>query len=125
MQRFHYDQSRSPTGTSGQAVDGEGHIAIRDGSLETVVTDSDGNTTRVKIDTADSEEFLDYLLPQGKVTVAQHDAYGNSGELELSLKDADYYFEWAVTDKDLYVGIDRDDVEHIRNEILLLLSFDD
>ena len=34
-------------------------------------------------------------------------------------------FEWAQADEDLYVGIDREDVDYIREELLPLFSFGD
>ena len=54
------------------------YVRIRDGSMETGVTDVDGNTTGVRIDSVDAEEFLDYLLSHGKITVEQRDAYGDN-----------------------------------------------
>ena len=103
----------------------DGYIVIREGSLETVVTDDDGNTTRVRIDTVDAQEFLDYLLSRGKITVEQHDAYGDSRELELSLKDAPDLFDFAASDDGPFVGIDKNDVDYIRRELLPLFSFGD
>ena len=107
----------------------DGYVIIRDGSLETIVTDADGITTRVAIDTVDAEEFLDYLLDQGRITVQQRDEYGRTNSLTLSLrdvKDAADFFDWAYSsDEGLYVGIDRDDVNYIRDELLPLFSFGD
>ena len=122
---YYFDESMLDSNdASGEASD-DGYVRIRDGSLETVVTDAEGNTTRVRIDSVDVEEFLDYLLDQGKITVEQRDAYGDSHELTISLKDAADFFEWAETDSDLYVGIDREDVDYIREELLPLFSFGD
>ena len=104
----------------------DGYVTIRDGSLETVVTDEDGNTTRVKIDTVDAEEFLDYLLDQGKITVEQRNEYGETSSLELSLKDvkdAADFFDWAYSSEEgLYIGIDQDNINNIRDKLLPLFS---
>ena len=103
----------------------DSYVRISDGSLETVVTDDQGNTTRVTVDSVDVEDFLSYLLSQGKITIEQHDAYGNSGELTISLRDAVDVLELAGTDKGLYAGIDPQDVDYIRDELLPLFSFGD
>ncbi len=127
---YYFDESLldSDRGSSASSA-GDGYVIIRDGSLETIVTDADGNTTRVAIDTVDAEEFLDYLLDQGRITVQQRDEYGRTNSLTLSLKDvkdAADFFDWAYSsDEGLYVGIDRDDVNYIRDELLPLFSFGD
>ena len=45
--------------------------------------------------------------------------------MTISLKDAGGIFEWAETNSDLYVGIDKDDVDFIREELLPLFKFGD
>ena len=71
------------------------------------------------------EELLGFLLDQGKITIRQRDAFGRNQELTISLRDAADIFERAATDHRLYDDIDRDDVDHIRNELLPLFSFED
>ena len=122
---YYFDESMLDSDDGSDGASDESYVRIRDGSLETVVTDDQGNTTRVRIDSVDAEEFLDYLLSQGKITIEQRDAYGDHHELTISLRDAADLFEWAETDSDLYVGIDRDDVDYIREELLPLFKFGD
>ena len=73
----------------------------------------------------DAEEFLDYLLSQGKITIEQRDAYGEDHELTISLKDAADIFELAATEEGLNVGIDSSDVDFIVDELLPLFKFGD
>ncbi len=125
-----FDESLLESGTGYAGSPGEAnYVVISDGSLETVVTDGSGNVTRVKIDTVDVEEFLDYLLDQGRITVEQRDEYGRTNSLKLTLRDVEDaagFFDWvSSTDEGLYVGIDRDDVNYIRDELLPLFSFRD
>ena len=60
---------------------------------------------------------------KGKITVEPRDAYGDNRELTISLRDTADLFEWAETDEDLYFGIDRDDLDYLRAELLSLFSF--
>ncbi len=120
-----FDESLLDSAYATTTSEQDGYIVIREGSLETVVTDEDGNTTRVRIDTVDAEEFLDYLLSRGKITVQQRDAYGDSRELQLSLKDAADILDFPATDDDLFIGIEKDDLDYIRKELLPLFSLGD
>lgn len=61
---------------------GDGCVLILDSNLETVVTDDQCNTNRVTIDSVDAEEFLDYPLAQGKITIEQRDSYGEHHEFD-------------------------------------------
>lgn len=127
---YYFDESLLDSDKdSGAPAPADGYVIIRDGSLETILTDADGITTRVAIDTVDVEEFLDYLLDQGRITVQQRDEYGRTNSLTLSLRDvrdAADFFDWAYSsDEGLYVGIDREDVNYIRDELLPLFSFGD
>lgn len=109
----------------------EGYVVITDGSLETVITNDDGKTTRVQIETVDTEELLEYLLRQGKITVEQKNRYGESQSLEISLEsaaDAMSFFDWEYSSKDgegfSIEGVDKESVDYIRKELLPLFSFD-
>ena len=127
---YYFDGSLLDSSSDSDASVGtDSYVVIRDGSLETVVTDADGNTTHVKIDTVNTDELLDYLLSQGKITVDQRNEYGETNSLELSLKDvkdAADFFDWAYSpDKGLSIGIDQDKLNYIRDELLPLFSFGD
>ena len=100
-----------------------GYVVIRDGSIAVSGTSEDGVTTSVSIDTVDTGELLDYLLSQNKITVAQRDEYGRTGELELSLGDMPGFFDWAISsDEGLQVGINEEGIEYIRDNILPLFG---
>ena len=127
---YHFDESLLVSDDSSDyPMYNDSYVVISDGSLETVVTDASGNTTRVKIGTVDAGEFLDYLLSQGKITVEQRNEYGDTHRLKLSLEDAREaadFFDWAYSsDEGLYIGIDKEDVNYIRDELLPLFSFGD
>ena len=98
--------------------DETGYVVIRDGSIAVSGTSEDGVTTSVSIDTVDTGELLDYLLSQNKITVAQRDEYGRTGELELSLADTPDFFDWAISsDAGIQVGINEEGIDYIRNNI--------
>ena len=100
-----------------------GYVVIRDGSIAVSGTSEDGVTTSVSIDTVDTGELLDYLLSQNKITVAQRDEYGRTGELELSLADTPDFFDWAISsDEGVQVGINEEGIDYIRNNILPLFG---
>ena len=103
--------------------DETGYVVIRDGSIAVSGTSEDGVTTSVSIDTVDTGELLDYLLSQNKITVAQRDEYGRTGELELSLADTPDFFDWAISsDEGIQVGINEEGIDYIRNNILPLFG---
>ena len=127
------DRNRSGDGGSASARGGS-YVVVRDGGIETVVTGPDGNSTKIRIDAVDAEAFLDYLLSQGKITVAQRNAYGETQSLELSLKDvkdAAQFFDWTYSTTDGIelaidpeaTGISPEDINYIREELLPLLKF--
>ena len=125
---YYFDESLlESSGGDNTPTSSGGYVVIRDGSLETVVTDDDGNTARVKIDTVDAEEFLDYLLSQGKITVEQHDEYGKTNSVEFSLKDvkdAADFFDWAYSsDEGLNVWIDQENLNYFREQFEPIFSF--
>ena len=100
-----------------------GYVVIRDGSIAVSGTSEDGVPTSVSIDTVDTGELLDYLLSQNKITVAQRDEYGRTGELELSLADTPDFFDWAISsDEGVQVGINEEGIDYIRNNILPLFG---
>ena len=79
----------------------EGFVVIRDGRLETMKTNADGETVRVQVDDVDTEDFLDYLLRQGRITLEQRSNYDVSQELLVSFEDAAdamEFFEWSTND---------------------------
>ena len=53
----------------------------------------------------------------------QRDASGDNREVELCLNDAADFFDWANPDIDVYVGIDKGDLDNIRDYLLPLFSF--
>ena len=105
--------------------DQEGYVVITDGSMETVITNDDGGTSRVKIETVDTEDLLEYLLRQGKITVEQKNSYGDTQTLEISLEsaaDALTFFDWEYSSKDgvSIEGVAEEDIDYIRRELLPL-----
>ena len=105
--------------------DQEGYVVITDGSMETVITNDDGGTSRVKIETVDTEDLLEYLLRQGKITVEQKNSYGETQTLEISLEsaaDALTFFDWEYSSKDgvSIEGVAEEDIDYIRRELLPL-----
>ena len=125
---YYYDEHR-PLGVSSvaspAASDREGYVVITDGSMETVITNDDGGTSRVKIETVDTEDLLEYLLRQGKITVEQKNSYGETQTLEISLEsaaDALTFFDWEYSSKDgvSIEGVAEEDIDYIRRELLPL-----
>ena len=129
----HLDKSlvEDDDSVAASAAGQEGYVVITDGSLETVITNDDGKTTRVQIETVDTEDLLEYLLRQGKITVEQKNRYGESQSLEISLEsaaDAMSFFDWEYSSKEgegfSIEGVDKESVDYIRKELLPLFSFD-
>ena len=124
----YYDEHQPLGGrsvASSTASDQEGYVVITDGSMETVITNDDGGTSRVKIETVDTEDLLEYLLRQGKITVEQKNSYGETQTLEISLEsaaDALTFFDWEYSSKDgvSLEGVTEDDIDYIRRELLPL-----
>ena len=110
--------------SGGGDLSGEGgHVVIRDGGISVSGTGEDGVTTSVTVDTVDTGELLDYLLSQNKITVAQRDEYGRTGELELALTDMPDFFDWTISsDEGIRVGIDEEGVDFIRDKVLPLFG---
>ena len=75
------------------------------------------------VNTVDTGELLDYLLSQNKITVAQRDEYGRTGELELALTGMPDFFDWTISsDEGIRVGIDEEGVDFIRDKVLPLFG---
>ena len=108
----------------------EGFVVIRDGRLETMKTNAGGETVRVQVDDVDTEDFLDYLLREGRITLEQRSNYDVSQELLVSFEDAAdamEFFEWSTNDgiSTESFGVDKESVDIIRKELLPLFSFGD
>ena len=113
----------NPDRYNAPSSDENGYVVIRDGSIAVSGTSEDGVTTSVSIETVDTGELLDYLLRRNKITVAQRDEYGRTGELELPLADTPGFFDWAISsDEGVQVGINEEGIDYIRNNILPLFG---
>ena len=108
------------------SLDGsEGYVTISDGKISVSSVDDDGNTTTVDVEGVGAKELLDYWLSQNKITIEQKNQYGETGEIQFSLKDGadlldfDYSSDGASS-----IGLDKDVQNKIVNEILPLFSSD-
>ena len=100
----------------------EGYVIINGNNVQTVMVDSQGNTTSVDVKIAGIEEVLDYWLSQNKITVEQHNQYGQTGKLELSFKDGADLFDFAYSDGAFHAGIDEEGASIIRDKLLPLFT---
>ena len=78
----------------------------------------------------DTDDFLDYLLRQGRITLEQRSNYDVSQELLVSFEDAAdamEFFEWSTNDGVSLesLGVDKESVDIIRRELIPLFSFGD
>ena len=128
--RFLYYYDKPPSVLEDSLEDG--FVVIRDGNMETVVTNADGETVRVEIDDVDTEDFLDYLLSVGRISAERRDDYDLSQTLTISFEDAAdamEFFDWSDSTGDGFssesLGVDEVDVDYIRKELLPLFSFGD
>ena len=110
----------------------DGFVVMRDGNMETVVMNADGETVRVEIDDVDTEDFLDYLVSVGRISAERRDDYDLSQTLTISFEDAAdamEFFDWSDSTQDGFssesLGVDAADVDYIRKELLPLFSFGD
>ena len=108
----------------------KGFVIIRDGRLETMKTNAGGETVRVQVDDVDTDDFLDYLLRQGRITLEQRSNYDVSQELLVSFEDAAdamEFFEWSTNDGVSLesLGVDKESIDLIRRELIPLFSFGD
>ena len=106
-------------------------VRIRDGVLETFVTNAEGETVRVRVDDVNTDDFMDYLLREGRITFQQRSDYAASRELVVSFDDtadAMQFFDWSHTTNDGInldsIGVDQQSVDIIREELLPLFTWD-
>ena len=117
--------NRSVLGGKISLEDSEGYVTISDGKVSVSAVDDDGNTTTVNVEGVGAKELLDYWLSQNKITIEQKNQYGETGEIQFSLKDGadlldfDYSSDGASS-----IGLDKDVQNKIVNEILPLFSSD-
>ncbi len=99
---------------------------ISDGKISVATVDGDGNTTTVQFEGVGAKELLDYWLSQNKITVQQRNAYGQTGEIQFSLKDGVDLFDFgSALDGGSSFGLDKETQDKIVNEILPLFKIGD
>ena len=119
------DSSENVLGGKISLEGGEGYVTISDGKISVSSVDDDGTTTTVDVEGVSAKELLDYWLSQNKITIEQKNEYGETGEIQFSLKDGadlldfDYSSDGAVS-----IGLDKEVQNKIVNEILPLFSSD-
>ena len=127
---FHYaDKSAvgsSSGGGGGISLEGDGgYVSISDGRVSVSAVDADGNATTVELEGVGAQELLDYWLSENKITIEQRNQYGETGQLEFSLKDGMDLFEFDFSsDVEFYTGMDKETQDMIINEILPLFAGD-
>ena len=100
-----------------------GSITISDGKISVATVDDDGNTTTVQVEGIGAKELLEYWLSQSKITVQQVNQYGQTGQVQISLKDGVDLFNFAQSSgAGASFGIDKETQDKIVNEVLPLLS---
>ena len=121
------DYSESVSNVEGVLAGSDGgHITISDGKISVATVDGDGNTTTVQFEGVGAKELLEYWLSQNKITVQQRNAYGQTGELQISLKDGVDLFDFgSALDSGSSFGLDKETQDKIVNEILPLFKFGD
>ncbi len=129
---FHYadkslDYSESVSSVQGLLAGSDGgSITISDGKISVSTVDDDGNTTTVQLEGVGAKELLDYWLSQNKITVEQKNQYGQTGEIQFSLKDGVDLFDFgSALDSGSSFGLDKESRDIIANEILPLFKFGD
>ena len=106
-------------------VDG-GHVTISDGKISVSTVDESGNTTTVNVEGVGAKELLDYWLSQNRITVQQVNQYGQTGQVQISLKDGVDLFNFAQSSgAGASFGIDKETQDKIVNEVLPLFKFGD
>ena len=99
---------------------------ISDGKISVSAIDDDGTATTIQVEGIGAKELLDYWLSQNKITVQQRNAYGQTGELQFSLKDGVDLFDFASSsDGGSSFSLDKESRDIIANEILPLFKFGD
>ena len=103
-----------------------GSITISDGKISVSTVDDDGNTTTVQLEGIGAKELLEYWLSQSKITVQQVNQYGQTGQVQISLKDGVDLFNFAQSSgAGASFGIDKETQDKIVNEVLPLFKFGD
>ena len=108
------------------SLDGDGgYVSISDGTVSVSAVDADGNATTVNLEGVGAQELLDYWLSENKITIEQRNQYGETGQLEFSLKDGVDLFDFDYSsDVEFYTGMDQEAQDVIINEILPLFAGD-
>ena len=116
----------SSGGGGGISLEGDGgYVSISDGRISVSAVDADGNATTVNLEGVGAQELLDYWLSENKITIEQRNQYGETGQLEFSLKDGVDLFDFDYSsDVEFYTGMDREAQDVIINEILPLFAGD-
>ena len=93
-----------------------GYVSISDGRISVSAVDADGNATTVELEGVSAQELLDYWLSENKITIEQRNAYGETGQLEFSLKDGVDLFDFDYSsDIEFYTGMDKEAQDMIIN----------
>ena len=99
---------------------------ISDGKISVSAVDGDGNATTVQVEGIGAKELLEYWLSQNRVTVQQVNQYGQTGQVQISLKDGVDLFNFAQSSgAGASFGIDKETQDKIVNEVLPLFKFGD
>ena len=104
------------------AASGGSYFVIDDGVLETVVTEEDGSTTRVKVGTVDVDELFSYWARENNLTVEQRDAYGATRTLVVSVEDVADAFEFAAGTGGSMFELDAETVGQVGQAVRFLLE---
>ena len=74
----------------------------------------------------DAQELLDYWLSRNKITIEQKNQYGETGEIQFSLKDGVDLFDFASSSNSgSFIGIGKEEVDIIREKVLPFFTGDD
>ena len=119
--------SKESVSTGQLSLEGDsGYVMINDGKISVSAVDSDGNTTTVNVEGVGAKDLLDYWLSQNRITIQQVNQYGQTGELQFSLKDGVDLFDFASSsDGGSSFSLDKESRDIIANEILPLFKFGD
>lgn len=117
------DKTRAESSVSGSI--GESYAVLSsDGSLEAVITEG-GITTSVRIDVENYADLLNSLYYQGEISEEQLQEYLGKNEVLLPLKSVVDVLDLEDSDEGFLernFGIDRNEVEVLRDTILPLFS---
>ena len=125
---LHYADKSAVGSSSGGGISLEGdggYVSISDGRISVSAVDADGNTITVDLEGVGAQELLEYWLSENKITIEQRNEYGETGQLEFSLKDGVDLFDFDYSsDVEFYTGMDKEAQDMIINEILPLFAGD-